>query len=268
MRDFVASDWQSVLRLNGLDSFESLWGFKGPWFEEPNHRRGGWSGVVRHQIISFEGKRKTIFIKRQENHCHRTLLHPLRGEATYAREMRNIVRFQAHHLAPVEPVFFAQRIYQGNVRVVLVTAGLEGFTAFDELLRRWHRVGRPQLRWRAEIIQALARTLRSIHACHFQYNSFFPNHVFLKINPSGNFGNKLDIDVRVIDLESVRWRPVRLLATLRDLYSFYRRSRRWVGNTDCLRFLLAYRQDKHLTRRTKWIGRRIEKRTRAKLRQH
>ena len=71
MHDFVANDWGLIARTNGLDSFESIWTLDIGWFEEPNERRGGWSGVSRYEIELPDGRREGIFIKRQQNHITR-----------------------------------------------------------------------------------------------------------------------------------------------------------------------------------------------------
>ena len=57
MPDYVANDWEAVARANGLDSFESVWALDIGWFEEPNERRGGWSGVSRPEVELPDGRR-------------------------------------------------------------------------------------------------------------------------------------------------------------------------------------------------------------------
>jgi hypothetical protein len=47
MKDHFPEKWQEILSHNDLDSFEKLWALQLEWFEEPNQRRGGWSGVSR-----------------------------------------------------------------------------------------------------------------------------------------------------------------------------------------------------------------------------
>jgi hypothetical protein len=42
---FIAPQHQATLKLNHLDDFDSIWNMKVDWFEDPNERRGGWSGV-------------------------------------------------------------------------------------------------------------------------------------------------------------------------------------------------------------------------------
>ena len=45
MKEYQANDWEQLAHSNGLDSFDAIWTLDIGWFEEPNQRRGGWSGV-------------------------------------------------------------------------------------------------------------------------------------------------------------------------------------------------------------------------------
>ena len=60
MQDYSANDWPSTAAANGLDSFESIWALDIGWFEEPNVRRGGWSGVSRYDVTSDDGRHEGI----------------------------------------------------------------------------------------------------------------------------------------------------------------------------------------------------------------
>ena len=114
MNDFVAADWVDALRAGGLDRFESLWALQAEWFEPPNHRRGGWSGVARIELPGPDGRPTGLFLKRQENHTRRTFRHPLHGEPTFAAEIRNILATQQAQVPSLEPVYYAQRKQDGR----------------------------------------------------------------------------------------------------------------------------------------------------------
>jgi len=103
MKDYLSEQWRPILRHNNLDSFVCLWSVDAGWFEDPNERRGGWSGVSRCELELPEGGRTAVFLKRQENHTTRTLLHPF-GLATFVREMRNILMFKRARVPALEPV--------------------------------------------------------------------------------------------------------------------------------------------------------------------
>ena len=127
---------RGLLARHGLDSFEALWGLDAPWFEEPNRRRGGWSGVVRVELEDETGGRHGLFIKRQEDHPRRDLLHPF-GEPTFAAELRSLLRTREAGVATLEPVWYQQRRVDGHLRAVLITRELMGFRPLNLVVRGW-----------------------------------------------------------------------------------------------------------------------------------
>lgn len=56
MKAYINERWRSILAHNGLSDFDALWKLQAEWFEEPNFRRGGWSGVSRCGIESSRGR--------------------------------------------------------------------------------------------------------------------------------------------------------------------------------------------------------------------
>jgi hypothetical protein len=74
--------------------------------------------------------------------------------------------------------------------------------------------------------------LSRLHRQRLQHSSAYPKHIFLN---SGAIG----VEARLIDLERVKWRPFRSLATRRDLDSLNRHSVGW-SKSDKLRFVLRY----------------------------
>ena len=69
MKDFLNQRWADVLRNNGLTDFDALWNLDIGWFEAPNRRRGGWSGVSRCELSVPAQASAGVFLKRQENHA-------------------------------------------------------------------------------------------------------------------------------------------------------------------------------------------------------
>ena len=72
MSDLFGNGWRLTLKQNSLGYFSALWQLQADWFEEPNIRRGGWSGVVKIPLRNGKYESSYIFIKRQENHLSRT----------------------------------------------------------------------------------------------------------------------------------------------------------------------------------------------------
>ena len=261
MKDYLNEHWRAILAHNGLADFDSLWELKAQWFEEPNHRRGGWSGVSRCELKRPDGGTCAIFLKRQENHKARLWNHPVRGAPTFLREFQHVIRYRANGIASLEPIYFAMRKVGKDHRAILITEELTGFTSVEDQVQRWLKEGAPPRPVRLRILAAVATLLRDMHAHGIQHNCFFPKHVFTRTNEDGS------VDARVIDLEKSRWRPSRTLCAMRDLYTLNHHSQCW-SRSDRLWFFKEYLNIKHLTTYAKWLWRRIENRSTRKNRVH
>jgi hypothetical protein len=257
MRNYIASDWKEVLAHNQLASFDQLWELDADWFEEPNRRRGGWSGVSRIELLLPSGGKVGFFLKRQENHIYKSLSHPLRGEATFLREVKNIQRFSACGVPTLELVFFEQRSVKGKLRAILVTRELVGYAPLTaQQFSPGHPVMRSLKRKKA-LLSKLADLMRRMHENHFQHNCFYPKHVFACVDDDGN------IDTRVIDLEKVKWSPFKHEAMFRDLDTLNRHTKGW-SLSDRMRFLKFYVQETKLSEKSKKLWRKLAKRSAQK----
>ena len=249
--DFIGEGWHEVLRYNGLDSFDALWDMDVEWFEEPNERRGGWSGVARIQLETPNGDQIGAFLKRQQNHMCRSLLHPIRGILTFAREFKNIRRFQQAEVPALEPIYFGQRQLNGNHQGILLTRELEGFIPMDAPQFQPGKDGLLfSIQARRALFGRLAESLRRLHAHKYQHSCLYFKHIFIK--PAG----EVDFEVRLIDLEKARWHPMQRRAVFRDLYTLSRHAHGWPV-TDHMRFFLIYRQEQHLSPASKKLWRDI-----------
>lgn len=254
MKDYINERWRPILAHNGLADFAALWQHKADWFEEPNQRRGGWSGVSRCELALPDGGVCAIFLKRQENHRARIWTHPLRGAPTFLREFRHIMHYRSHGIPTLEPVYFAMHKEGKDHRAILVTEELSGFVSLEDRVQDWRKHGAPPRRERLRYLAAIAALLRQMHDHGIQHNCFFPKHVFTRVNADGS------VAARVIDLEKSRWRPSRTLCAIRDLYTLNHHSLCW-SRSDRLWFLKAYLQIDRLTPHAKWLWRHIEKRS-------
>jgi hypothetical protein len=223
MQAFVAQSWKAILEHNHLDNFTAWWQLKADWFEEPNKRRGGWSGVSRLQLDTPDGNKCTVFLKRQQEHSTRTWRHPFKGILTFAREMQNILAYQQAGVPALEPVYFEQQRVAGKRCAVLVTVGLQGFTELQRPAERSQRKA---------VIKACAETVKKLHAARLQHNCLYPKHLFVRIDAS-------HAEARLIDLEKTKRVRSRRAAMLRDLDSLNRHANDW-SRTDKLRFVLEY----------------------------
>lgn len=257
--DYLNPDWLPILAHNGLADFDSWWRLEADWFEAPNQRRGGWSGVARCELATPAGDKRGVFLKRQENHRTFSWLHPISGIPTFLREFRHILHYRACGVPALEPVFFGTRRSANGHRAIIVTAELEGFVPLDEELQTWGRDGKPPLQVRRKLPAVVAALARGMHVCHIQHNCFYPKHIFVRLGATGDSG------ARVIDLEKSRWRPLGISCTLRDLDTLNRHTP-VLGRTDRLRFLKAYLGIVRLTPYAKWLWRKLAARAGNKIR--
>lgn len=242
--------WREILAHNGLADFDALWALhRQGWFEPPNQRRGGWSGVVRHEALSKAGEAVGLFIKFQEDHVYRSILHGFAPRATYAREFANLRRFREAGLPAPEWVYFGQKRQEGHLRAILVTRELQDHTPLDTLDPT--KLNRPQ---RRALFETLARMTARMHRHFIQHGSLYPKHIYYRLGVNG------ECDIRLIDLERGRRHPCRRSIAIRDLSSLLRRVHHLYTRTDQLRFLLAYCGTTHLNPRAKSLARAILRR--------
>lgn len=254
MGKFIADNRLSILKYNNLDDFNKLWALEAPWFEEPNRRRGGWSGVCRIRLQLPEGGECGMFLKRQENHISRTLTHPFSGELTFVREFINIKRFNLANVPALEAVYFEERKVGNDRRAILLTKELEGFYPLDSETFKSKTKKMSPAEIRKKLFYNIASVMQKMHACHFQHNCFYPKHIFVKKSENDDF------EVRLIDLEKAKWQPFKMSCVIRDLYTLNRRAIHW-SLTERMRFFLIYRQEKTLSEESKRIWRKIAKKT-------
>ncbi|MDO9322435.1 MAG: lipopolysaccharide kinase InaA family protein [Pseudomonas sp.] len=211
MSDFIAAEDRAILAEHQLDSFEALWALELEAVDEPNTERGGYSTVSRLQL----GER-AYYLKRQTNHLTRSLAHPF-GEPTFARELRNIQRYQALGIPALQAAFFAERKFPGKHCAILLTRALDGWTDMYELLGQW-----PQLVAARQqgIILAVATLAKQLHEAAQLHGCFYPKHIFLREQGEG-------FSACLIDLEKTR--PMRLRRTdrIKDLETLLRRASVW-----------------------------------------
>jgi hypothetical protein len=232
MKDFLAKNWDCLLRLNGLDNFNVLWDIALSPVDRLNRRGSGWSSVSRLELKNHEGRPVAVFLKRQENYKFRSLIFPTVKVSSFEREMRNLTRFRKKNIPVAEPVYFAARRVKGNLRAILIVASLDGYVDLNQCLKGIQK-NPTGFKKKDRLIKALADVLRQMHQSGFLHGAMFGKHLFVKGNDDFSV-----IDVRLIDLEFVRWHPNRVLKDLSRLYM-----RTVDRNThDCIRFLKYYMQ--------------------------
>lgn len=235
--EYFAEGARTLLAVNGLADFASIWSLECGWFEEPNQRRGGWSGVSRYQLSDGSG----IFIKRQQNHFFRSWHNLFLPVPTFRREFANILKFSRLHIPALELVYFGQRKIHGDMQCILITRELHRFNPLDSQSLQPDKL---PIRVRRNLIETAATVVRRMHDAKIQHNCLYAKHVFAKTDENSS------AEIRLIDLEKAKWRPFRYLAVQRDLGTLYRHTEGW-SRTDKLRFFLAYKQERKISKQSR-----------------
>ncbi|MBD2838366.1 lipopolysaccharide kinase [Pseudomonas sp. JM0905a] len=225
MSDFIAAGDREILARHGLDSFESLWALRLDAVDEPNTGRGGWSSVFRLDLGDA-----AYYLKRQSNFLSRSVLKPF-GEPTFAREFRNIRRYQELGVPALQAAFFGTRQVDGERRAILVSRALDGWRELAASLEHWSGMIGEQ---RSAIINAVAGLARRLHGAGQVHGCFYPKHVFLRETHSG-------FEACLIDLEKTRPLLLGRRDRVKDLETLVRRADAW-GEAEVRELLAVYLQ--------------------------
>ncbi|MCX4025809.1 inaA protein [Endozoicomonas sp. SM1973] len=220
---FTTDNFKELFHSNQLDNFVSIWSLTTDWFEQPNRRRNGWSGVIQYHLKAKSPEEndakkspssQLVFIKRQENHNTRSLVHPFRGEPTFFREYKNICKLQELQLATLTPVYYGERRLKHQHQAILITQALVNHVnLFD-----WYKQ-KPTEAARQRIIQHIAEWAVQLHSHKLCHYCLYPNHIFVSLDPDDQQ------PVKVIDLEKLRYLPSKRWRANKDLKCFLRHSR-------------------------------------------
>jgi hypothetical protein len=174
--------------------------------------------------LDLEGR--GFYLKRQSNYLTRTFHAPF-GEPSFAREFRNISRYQKLGIPALQAVFFGERKVNGEVRAVLLTRALDGWDDLDSLLQRWSSLSEAQ---HSAILKACGVLARRLHSVRQVHGCFYPKHIFLQAKGDG-------FQAQLIDLEKTRPLLFGQRDRVKDLEPLLRRAPQWTEAQ--LRELLA-----------------------------
>lgn len=153
--------------------------------DEPNTARGGWSSVFR---LDLEGQ--GYYLKRQSNYLTRTLHAPF-GEPSFAREFRNISRYRKLGIPALQAAFFGERKVDGEVRAILLTRALDGWSDLESLLQRWAQLSTAE---HSAILKACGLLARHLHGVRQVHGCFYPKHIFLRATGDGYQAQLIDLE--------------------------------------------------------------------------
>lgn len=203
---------EALFSLNHCSEFEQLWALDSPWFEEPNYRRNGWSGVIKYELKDEQGNAIPVFIKRQENHNCKTFLHPLKGIPTFRREYINLKSLDAKKIPTLTWLYYGERIKEGKAQSILITQSLEAYQSFEAFFSD-NTLNEQTI---TQIMHTAAKNTRRLHDAHFRHGGLYPKHFFVNVDNEKS-------DVRLIDLEKLKWYPFSFQVRFNDLSRIIRR---------------------------------------------
>ncbi len=249
---FQSTHYQQIFAQHQLDGFEPLWYRQIDWFEEPNQRRGGWSGVGQ-LILASDDAALNVFVKKQQNHGRRTLLHPFKGEPTFRREFKRLTFLETQHIKAPKVVFYGERQLDNQACAMLVTETLLGFEPLDVVTQRWFSEQPKTREQKRRLLKTVALTLRHFHETGLVHRALYPKHLFVK-------NAETHPEIAFIDLEKARNSWLFIYRAYFDLAAFNRHATHWSAS-DRLYFFLQYFQLSKLTKSHRFICRQIIKRS-------
>ncbi|PCI58556.1 MAG: lipopolysaccharide kinase [Methylophilaceae bacterium] len=249
---FQTKRYRQIFAQHQLAGFEQIWNKKIEWFEEPNYRRGGWSGVGQLALQS-NGDDLNVFVKKQQNHGRRTLFHPFSGEPTFRREFKRLGFLEVCRIKAPKVVFYEEQKVEGKVCAILATETLLDFQPLDVIAQDWHAVKHKTRLQKKKLLKTIAASLRDFHDTGLVHRALYPKHIFIKDAEN-------QPEVALIDLEKARFNILFLYRAYFDLAALNRHAKYW-SRSDRLYFFLQYFQVKRLTKPLRFMCRFILRRS-------
>lgn len=248
---FISDDYKPQLSRCSFADFNAIWDYKIDWYEEPNERRGGWSGVGRVNLVLGDGNTLCLFVKKQQNHGRRTLTSPIKGEPTFRREFKRLVYLSEHNFAAPPVVFYGESSSRGAQRALLVTVALDDYQSLEEVLNLWWNIANPKKK--SSLIAKVAIEIKRFHDLGLVHRALYPKHIFIK-----NFAYSPEI--ALIDLEKARFNFLSSYRAYFDLAALSRHSFN-VSTRQKLTFFKQYLGIKKMNFYQKFLCRLIAKRS-------
>lgn len=245
---YQASTCQIAFQHHGLVTFDDWWSREIAWFEEPNQRRGGWSGVGKMELPLESRPVLTVFVKKQQNHGRLTWRHPLIGEPTFRREFQRLQALAGAGIPAPKVLLYAESVAEGNQRAVLVTESLHGFVDLEQWLPFVLKKTQAE---RRQSLRSVALQIRRFHDLGWVHRALYPKHIFIQTDSDV-------LQVALIDLEKARqslgaWRRAWF-----DLAALHRHTE-GVSNRDRLYFFKQYLYGEAFAQPLTWCNKQLLK---------
>lgn len=255
---FQSTHYQAIFSQNQLHDFDAIWAREIDWFEAPNERRGGSSGVGRLQLDTPQGLPLRVFVKKQQNHGRFSLRNPIKGEPTFRREFEHLTFLEKREFDAPRVVFYGEQSTKQQMRAILITVELTGFIPLDTLTHEIATKEMMSAQKKRVLLASIASKLRCFHKLNLMHRALYPKHIFVATANTTP-------QIALIDLEKARFSPVFWNNAYFDLAALNRHAEHW-RRTERLYFFMQYCQLTRLTGFSKWLCRLIIKRALRKKR--
>ncbi|PXA03118.1 hypothetical protein DDZ13_13705 [Coraliomargarita sinensis] len=235
-----APEKKCILEDAGLLDIGALSRREFDWFEAPNLRRGGWSGVSKIVLNpdAAEESDKAVFLKIQKNHFYRAPDTCFLKRLTFEREFSAMMTLRDACAAIPKVLLFAKWQECGDQYSVLVTESLEDWWPLGPWLKGELPEPPPDEATLNKALEAIAATACKIHQAGWLHMCYSAKHLFVRKQDNGEF------DVRVVDLEKTRKRLGLGRRTVKDCSHFMRHTPK-LGHAEKNHFLKSYFQTEH-----------------------
>jgi hypothetical protein len=249
---WVSPQWKDRLDAAGLLDIEAVAKRDHDWFEEPNRRRGGWSGVTRIVLnpdASAEDQ-QAVFLKIQQNHFYRDPAKLFKKRLTFEREFDVLQRLGSTSDSVPELVFFAKWRAGADTGSILVTKALDHWLPLPDWLCGKNGLTAPDEPTLLKALEAIAATSRRINDAGWVHLSYSAKHLFVMPQADGSFKSC------VIDLEKCRKHILSGHRTIKDCSQFMRHTPN-LTDAQKLSYLKAYFQTETFSTAQQRLIRRI-----------
>lgn len=248
---WVSPELKFNLNEAGLLDIEAVSQREFDWFEAPNRRRGGWSGVSKIVLNANapEAEQKAVFLKIQQNHFYIAPNTYFRKRLTFEREFAAMQALQPHCEAIPQVVMFAKWEVKGDQGCVLITESLDEWNPLGPWLLGKHSEPAPDQETLHRVLESIAHTAQQINQAGWIHMCFSAKHLFVK-EQNGRFAT------RVVDLEKTRKRIGLSRRTVKDCSHFLRHTPK-LTDQDKTHFLKAYFRTNHFTHKQKALIQKI-----------
>jgi hypothetical protein len=238
---WIHPKWEETLKKADLINIEAVSNREFDWFEAPNRRRGGWSGVSR-IILNPQAQpkdQKAGFLKIQQNHFYRAPATFFRKRLSFIREFEALQELGKVTECVPNLIQYAQWKQGSKLGALLITESLENWQPFDDWLVKQITIDNNDLIHKA--LKSIAAATRELHQAGWAHFGFYPKHAFIKENQDGTFSTCL------IDLEKARRPLFKSQSTIEDVSRFLRHSKK-LSNEHKIQYLHDYFESETFSR--------------------